>query len=557
MKVWGSEQTVTGELLVKLKTNKMKAQFLNQFNNKIDRVIKLSYGDVYVLKEKDNKLVSILKSELLSQEYIAFAEPNYILNIVKPIENNNIVTNLSAPLFPQRNKDVYTPLDPKFGQLWGLNNTGDNAPNGGTNGVPGADVDALRAWELTQGDRSVVIAVIDTGVDYTHPDLRDNIWTNTIEANGKPGVDDDNNGYIDDIHGYDFINNDGDPIDDHNHGTHCAGTIGGSHNDVGVAGVMRNVSIMGVKFLSASGSGSTEGAIRSIDYATSQNVDIMSNSWGGGGFSQALEDAIKNARDKGITFVAAAGNSATNNDNSPHYPSNYNLSNVVSVAAHNNRDDLASFSCYGKRTVHVAAPGRNILSTTKNNSYAVYSGTSMATPHVSGVIGLLFSHGIRLSHEELRERLLATSVPVRSLRSKTVYGGRINAYNLLTDTRPERSMPNPNDWITQNLKEKFESEHPYPNKKTVTREFKSPGAKYMRIHISRFELEKRYDTIKILDKSGAIVDTISGSGEDHYSEYVEGDSLTVKFTSDYSVNKWGFLIEKIQVIRENNQLASK
>ena len=179
-------------------------------------------------------------------------------------------------------------------------------------------------------------------------------------------------------------NNDGDPMDGHSHGTHCAGTIGAVHdNEIGVSGVMADVSIVAIKFLTDRGSGTTANAVKAIQYATKLNVDLMSNSWGGGGFSQALYDAIEEASEAGIVFTAAAGISRSNNDQRPHYPSNYQIPNVISVAAHTAQDTLASFSCYGEKTVHVAAPGHKILSTTKKGGYAVYSGTSMATPHVS------------------------------------------------------------------------------------------------------------------------------------------------------------------------------
>ena len=248
--------------------------------------------------------------------------------------------------------------------------------------------------------------MIDTGIDYNHEDLKANSWTNEAEANGKPGVDDDNNGLVDDVHGYDFANKDGDPLDGHGHGTHVSGTIGAIHdNGIGVAGVMADVTMVAVKFLSDAGSGTTADAVLAIDYATSLGVDVMSNSWGGGGRSEALFDAIKRANEKGIIFTAAAGNSSSDNDQSPHYPSNYEVDNVISVAAHTNGDGLASFSSYGRRTVHVAAPGHKILSTVANNSYDVYSGTSMATPHVSGVLGLLLSKEGNLTVAEVKERL--------------------------------------------------------------------------------------------------------------------------------------------------------
>ena len=264
--------------------------------------------------------------------------------------------------------------------------------------------------------------------------------------------------------------------------------------------------------------------------------------------SQALEDAIKRASDKGIIFVAAAGNSSSDNDTHPHYPSNYDVANVVSVAAHNSSDVLASFSCYGRNTVHVAAPGEGILSTVKGNTYKVYSGTSMATPHVSGALGLLVAKEGRMSHAAMRERLLATSVPVVSYRGKVLANGRLNVYNLLTNTRPVRNEPNPNDWETVALDGAFETEHPYLANIDTSRTVKVNGAKFIRAVVKRYDLERGYDYLNVSNSSGQVVETVSGVGEDYHSYYADGDTLKLEFHSDRSINKWGFIIEEVQVI---------
>ena len=220
---------------------------------------------------------------------------------------------------------------------------------------------------------NVLVGVIDTGVDYNHPDLAANIWTNPGEIAGN-GIDDDGNGYIDDVHGYDFVNNDGDPMDDNGHGTHFSGTIGGvGNNGIGVAGVNWNVKIMALKFLDSGGSGSTANAVAGVQYATMMGVDVTSNSWGGGGFSQALYDAIDAAGAANIAFVAAAGNNGANNDTSPAYPAAYDLPNIISVAATDDNDELASFSNYGAASVDLGAPGVDILSTLPGNQYGLLS----------------------------------------------------------------------------------------------------------------------------------------------------------------------------------------
>ena len=319
------------------------------------------------------------------------------------------------------------PNDPSFSQLYALHNTGQ------TGGTIGADIDATAAWDVTTGSQAVVVGVIDTGIDYTHPDLAANIWTNPGEIAGN-GIDDDANGFVDDVHGYDFANNDGDPMDDHGHGTHVSGTIGAvGGNGTGVTGVSWNVSLMALKFLDASGSGWDSDAIRAINYATMMrtaydvNVRVTNSSWGGGSYDAGLLDAINAGGAAGIMFVAAAGNSGQNADTSPSYPAAYNSPAIVSVAATDSTDSLAWFSNYGPTSVDVAAPGVNIISTLPGNRYGMLSGTSMATPHVSGVAALALAVDPSLTVAQLKGRLLDTVDPIPGLSGRTVSGGRLNA----------------------------------------------------------------------------------------------------------------------------------
>lgn len=342
---------------------------------------------------------------------IAFVEPDFAIN---------------RTLFPN---------DPSFSQLWGLHNTGQSS------GLADADIDAPEAWDKTTGSRSVIIGVIDSGIDVNHPDLAANIWRNPGEIAGN-GIDDDANGYVDDVTGWDFASNDNNPEDGNGHGTHVAGTIGAVGNDGrGVAGVNWQVSLLPLKFLDASGSGSTSGAIAAINYATALrnrgvNIVATNNSWGGGGFSSGLQTAIQNHANAGILFVAAAGNDSANNDTTASYPANYPISNIISVAALDRSDRLASFSNYGATKVHIGAPGVSIYSTTPNNQYATYSGTSMATPHVTGVAGLLAAANPQATAAEIRSAILQSAVPIASLAGKTTTGGRLNAAAALDRIAP-------------------------------------------------------------------------------------------------------------------------
>ncbi len=311
--------------------------------------------------------------------------------------------------------------DAEFTKQWGLNNDGKNSGGFFSRGVVGKDIGALEAWKMTKGSKDIKIAVIDTGVDYNHVDLKNNIMINTDEIAGN-GIDDDNNGYIDDVYGYNFAANTNNPMDGHGHGTHCAGVIGAEHNSIGIAGVMAHVKILPVKFLSDSGSGTLEGALKSIDYSISRGVHIMSNSWGGGPRSEALFEVIQKAEQAGILFVAAAGNSRANNDTTPTFPANYEIDSMVSVGAMDGKGQRASFSNFGEKMVHVFAPGVDTFSTVQGNNYKKMSGTSMACPHVAGIAGLILAKEPGLTPLEVKMRLMNTANRADDLRSSTASG---------------------------------------------------------------------------------------------------------------------------------------
>jgi len=318
------------------------------------------------------------------------------------------------------------------GRLWGLNNAGQQS------GQIDADIDAPEAWDIRTSASSVVVAVIDTGVRTTHEDLAANMWRNPGESGGgreNNGRDDDGNGYVDDVFGINARTNSGNPTDDNGHGTHCAGTIGAiGNNGLGVTGVAWSVQIMALKFLSAAGAGTDSDAIECIDYARRMGAQILSNSWGGGPSNSALGVAISATRNAGLIFVAAAGNEASDNDRVAAFPANYDFDNVVSVAATDRRDQLATFSNYGASTVDLAAPGVEIRSTwhTSDSSYQSISGTSMATPHVAGALALIKAQFPNETAQQLISRLLASTDPLTSLARKCRTGGRLNLARALS-----------------------------------------------------------------------------------------------------------------------------
>lgn len=351
---------------------------------------------------------------------IEVVEPNYVLS-----------------LYDTQFNPLSLPNDPHFASLWGLHNTGQSG------GTPGADISALAAWEITTGSDDIVIGVIDSGVDYNHPDLAANIWVNPHE-DCTNGIDDSGNGVIDDCHGYASPEHSGDPNDVNGHGTHVAGTIGGvGNNGIGVTGVNWNVKIAACRFLDMYGDGYLSDAIACIDYFTdlkvSQGINIVAtnNSWGGPGYSATMREAIQSGIDAGILFIAAAGNDGLNSDIIPSYPGSYDLDGIINVANTTRTDALASNSTYGEVSVDLGAPGTQIVSTYLNNGYATASGTSMAAPHVAGVAGLIWSIAPALDPLAVKDIILSSGDPIPALAGRTVTGKRLNAHQALLDTSPE------------------------------------------------------------------------------------------------------------------------
>jgi len=355
---------------------------------------------------------------LLRSGTVAYAEPDY---------------RLRASAVPD---------DPQFGQQWSLHNIGQEVPAGsGRFGTSDADIDGMEAWDVQKIAPGVVVAVMDTGVDYRHPDLALNMWVNPGEVAGN-GIDDDGNGWVDDVHGIDTCNYDSDPDDDYRyaHGTHVAGIVGArGDNGVGVTGVAWRTKIMALKFLCADGGGYDSGAVALIDYLLAVKAAhgytrvIMNASWGGSGDSAALEDAIDTAGDEGVLMVAAAGNAGMDTDVTPVYPASYGLVNVLSVGASDSNDAPAYFSNHGCNSVDVYAPGVDILSTVLHTAkgYASYSGTSMAAPLVSGMAALVWQRHATRSLPQVKAMLMNSVDPVGTLEGQAVTQGRVNLQQAL------------------------------------------------------------------------------------------------------------------------------
>jgi subtilisin family serine protease len=412
---------VPGQLVVGFKpsaTDKQQQKAVDKVGGTIEDTIDSIDGAVVSVNPDETDAAA---EELAHQRAVQYVEPNYVVRATR------------------------LPNDHSFGEQWGLRNVGQYG------GKPGADVHATDAWDVSTGG-GVIVAVVDTGVAYDHPDLAPNMWSNP--ADPKNGLDDDGNGLVDDVHGADFFNEDANPNDDAGHGTHVAGIIGAKGNNVvGVAGVNWDSQIMALKFLNANGEGNTADAANAIDYAVSHGARVINASWGGPAFSMALFQAVKRAGDKGATFVAAAGNDGQNADVSPDFPAAFDLPNVISVAASDRNDKLVDFSNYGVHSVDLAAPGDDIYSTVPAGSgstgYESFSGTSMATPFVSGAAALYLSRAPQSTSDQVKAALLQNVDQGPAFAGKVASGGRLDIARALgpvaptTKPEPDKTPPTP------------------------------------------------------------------------------------------------------------------
>jgi subtilisin family serine protease len=429
LKMSPQAQFVNGEVLVKFKPE-YSAQSVETVLSQLsaNTIVKIPAIGVRHIKLAPGQTVEKAVQYLTSLKSVIYAEPVYYY------------------------KSTAQPNDPLFVNQWGMNNAGQSS------GTAGADIRAIEAWDVAQGADEIIVGIVDTGIDYSHEDLSVNFYTNpgedawTDPNNPATGnhIDDDGNGMIDDWKGWNFFGATNNAADDNMHGTHCAGIIGAvGNNSKGIAGINWRIRLLSLKFLNNEGTGSSVDAINAIIYGTDQGARILNNSWGGSGFSNALQDAISYANDHGVLFVAAAGNDGVNTDSAPEYPACYELPNIISVAASDRNDQRAlwgdtsgggddcGFVCsrviaavpgsnYGLQSVDLAAPGKDILSCTPGNQYEILSGTSMATPFVSGAVGLVWAKHPSLTAIQVKEKILSTVDKLAAFKGIVVSEGRLN-----------------------------------------------------------------------------------------------------------------------------------
>ncbi len=414
------------EYVVKLKPGaKSKAFFTNsKVKTIINKFKKIKVGGSHYYKIRTHSTVkSSLVKKLTNHPMVQTVYPSYLAQLPKTKRSKRLTLNQVSQV------DM-------FDKLWGLDN--------GSN----THINAIKAWDIFEPSQKALVAVVDTGVDYNHADLKDQAWKNERELNGKPGVDDDGNGFVDDIYGYNFNSNSANPIDDDGHGTHCAGTIGASHDSLGVSGVARNLEIMAVKVLGADGTGAWVDVAAGITYAVDNGAQVINLSLGGRKKDLAVEEAIQHAYKKGVIVVVAAGNEGANFDiGQISYPAGLIELGVISVAAHDITGNLANFSNFGKKNVHVSAPGVGILSTAPGNKYQQLSGTSMAAPHVTGIVAEIISNNpnivasnssaktLKVSPKLVRELLIKTSRKSSNLSNAVISSGMVDMAEAIIGTR--------------------------------------------------------------------------------------------------------------------------
>ncbi|MBL6990793.1 MAG: S8 family serine peptidase [Bacteriovoracaceae bacterium] len=481
--------------------------------------------------------------------------------LVKYIVPNKKIIRKTPKPFMLRNKSMFTD-DDAFAKQWGLINVG-QPRRSGVKGVEGVDINITKAWEYSASlgvPSEILVAVVDSGINYNHPDLKNNIWVNQLEKNGLAGKDDDQNGYVDDIYGYNFAYKNNDPMDDHGHGTHIAGIIGAQRNNsLGIAGISGNVKMMAIKWLNSHNQGYNSEAIKGVEYAIANGAKIINCSWGEEQEdfvdleNDPLKEVMVRAQQAGVLIVAAAGNEASTNDTAGMLPASYKLDNIISVAAINNGGKLVTpmnnehpeviwGSNYGKNSVHIAAPGYEVLSYAINELEEV-DGTSMATPHVTGVASLIWGHDPQISAFEVRRRILTGARHRRSLRKLLITGGMLDAYSALANIDGAIDENDPINWESQ--VKKLSTPHQYPDNWQHTYKVKIPNAKKIAVHFVRFSFDSSDKVIFRDSNMNVLKEKILGTKVDIISPIATGDTLYIEIKTDQERHRYGFDIDMV------------
>lgn len=428
-----AQEVIPGEILVKMKgrpSGSKSSAFMGKVSGKV--ALKATFGrlNLHHMALKPGQDLDKVLEEMRSDPDVEYAEPNYVLRKAD-----------DGPAGPDNRRFSFEEAQGVVAQ---------NSSQGSYS-QSYADTKVSQSWaQMSDSADEPIVAIIDTGIDYNHTVFTRTgaIWTNPGETGtdsqgrnrATNGIDDDGNGYIDDFRGWNFHGRTNNPMDDDDHGTHVAGIVLGVGQDIfSSSAVPAKIRLMALKFLGADGSGSTADAIQAIYYAVNNGAQVINNSWGGGSYSQALHDALAYAYGHKAVLIAAAGNSARDNDRQAMYPANYPVPSQISVAATNDWDNLASFSNYGATTVHMAAPGVGIYSTIPGNYFRYMSGTSMAAPFVAGLAALAVREAPHLSGYQIRNLVVNSATPVMNLASKTTSGGRANSLDTVVNSKVQNS----------------------------------------------------------------------------------------------------------------------
>lgn len=498
---------------------------------------------------------ALITSSCLAVEPVVLIEPVEAGPVFNQISRHQVSFKPRASFFqyPGIRTIFQLPNDPYLEQQWYFYNTGQNNSQGQP-GIAGADIKLFPALEIFEPRAEVVLAVIDSGLDLLHEDIEpESLWVNQGESGidnlgrdrATNGVDDDDNGYIDDVHGWNLVYGKNDVQDRHYHGTHVGAILAAlANNNVGMAGGFSSIKLMLLKIFDLGGTADRPKIAEAIKYACDNGAKVVNASWGSGYRSDEIEAAIGYCHERGVLFVGAAGNSRKDMDVEPDFPSAYDLPNQVVVSATDNRDRPATFSNYGSM-IDLAAPGSYIFSLLPKSQYRAFSGTSQASPMVAGAAALLLAQEPWLSHMDVKQRLLESADQRRALRRWVGSAGRLNVYNLLAGKKGDQLVDfEPPQWQEKDYS--LESPHPYAYNMDTTYEIHVPGASYLRVHFQRFQFDKHDDTLSLIASSGEVVEHLNSPLGSFWSEPIPGDTVILRLRSNDKVNDWGFAIDKVQ-----------